>query len=266
MWFNETKNYAPSISKEKKKKLIPWYRGSSLQFPLKLQHLIVKLSTQLWHCSWIQIFLISSFIWYHHVISIELPREQAKRQEMKSMLCLCTGCYFISMGTTDVAVNLIYERVTTRKATDEGVHSRRRRHPQFSPQPYLCLTRKESGFLMKNTLSCSCNQRSIYKHGINFHDENKANKNHFIRAKKTGVLLIRSVNYDDQKVLLVADIFTIHFIVFTVSLKHLIMFGIHTFLFFVHGKVCYPNYFPSFCMLLVQFSRNPYILLQKQSL
>lgn len=198
-------------------------------------------------------FLISSFIWYHHVISIELPREQAKRQEMKSMLCLCTGCYFISMGTTDVAVNLIYERVTTKKATDEGVHSRR--HPQFSPQPYLCLTRKESSFLMKNTLSCSCNQRSIYKHGINFHDENKANKNHFIRAKKAGVLLIRSVNYDDQKVLLVADIFTIHFIVFTVSLKHLIMFGIHTLLFFVHGKVCYPNYVPSFCMLLVQFSR-----------
>lgn len=33
------------------------------------------------------------------------------------------------------------------------------------------------------------------------------------------------------------------------------MFGIHTLLFFVHGKVCYPNYVPSFCMLLVQFSR-----------
>lgn len=127
-------------------------------------------------------FLISSFIWYHHVISIELPREQAKRQEMKSMLCLCTGCYFISMGTTDVAVNLIYERVTTKKATDEGVHSRR--HPQFSPQPYLCLTRKESGFLMKNTLSCNCNQRSIYKHGINFHDEKQSKQKPFHTSKK----------------------------------------------------------------------------------
>lgn len=32
---------------------------------------------------------------------------------MKSMQCLFTGCYFISMGTTDVAVNLIYERAPT---------------------------------------------------------------------------------------------------------------------------------------------------------
>lgn len=35
---------------------------------------------------------------------------------MKSMLCHYAGCYFISMGTTDVAVNLIYERVTTKEA------------------------------------------------------------------------------------------------------------------------------------------------------
>lgn len=158
-------------------------------------------------------FLISSFIWYHHVISIELPREQAKRQEMKSMLCLCTGCYFISMGTTDVAVNLIYERVTTKKATDEGVHSRRRRQPEFSPQPYLCLTRKESGFLIKNTLSCSCNQRSIYKHGINFHDENKANKNNFIRAKKGWcfVNMICKLWWSESFIILVADIFTLFY-------------------------------------------------------
>lgn len=200
-------------------------------------------------------FLISSFIWYHHVISIELPREQAKRQEMKSMLCLCTGCYFISMGTTDVAVNLIYERVTTKKATDEGVHSRR--HPQFSPQPYLCLTRKESGFLMKNTLSCNCNQRSIYKHGINFHDEKQSKQKPFHTSKKGWCFVntICKLWWSESFIILVADIFTIHFIVFTVSLKHLIMFGIHTLLFFVHGKVCYPNYVPSFCMLLVQFSR-----------
>lgn len=54
--------------------------------------------------------LIYPFIRHRHVISILLPREQPERQEMKSMPCLCAGCYFISMGTTDVAVNLIYEK------------------------------------------------------------------------------------------------------------------------------------------------------------
>jgi len=39
----------------------------------------------------------------------EGEKRERERQEMKSMLSLITGRYFISMGATDVAINLIYE-------------------------------------------------------------------------------------------------------------------------------------------------------------
>lgn len=104
---NKTKSYAPKICSVV---LHAISVGFSATFNSEAEHTAVTLQKDTRS-------LIFPFIQNCHVICISLPRGQPERQEMKSMPCLCTRCYFISMGTTDVAVNLIYEKATENEST-----------------------------------------------------------------------------------------------------------------------------------------------------
>lgn len=87
---------------------------------------------------------------------------------MKSMSRLCTGHYFISMGTTDVAVNLIYEKrkQTTKAPQTEGfiiADNGDTQYPKFQHSfTNDCQMAKKEQFALEHLIYIPCCSNSAF--------------------------------------------------------------------------------------------------------